>query len=162
MVGLGYDIHQLVPNRRLLLGGVEIEFPKGLLGHSDGDVLIHAICDALLGAASLGDIGMHFPPSDKRYKNISSLKILKSVSKFLEDSGFMIKHIDTVVIAQEPKLSPHVKEMKAAISNAIGISEDTISIKNKTNEGLGDIGSGRAIAAWAICEIGRIYATSEG
>ena len=161
MVGLGYDIHQLVPNRKLLLGGVEIEFPKGLLGHSDGDVLIHAICDALLGAANLGDIGMHFPPSDKRYKNVSSLKILKSVSKFLEDSGYMVKHVDTVVIAQEPKISPHVKEMKAAIANAIGISEDTISIKSKTNEGLGDIGASKAIAAWAICEIGRIYATSE-
>ena len=161
MVGLGYDIHKLVVGRKLFLGGVQIDFEKGLLGHSDGDVLVHAICDALLGAANLGDIGLHFPPTDARYKNISSLKILKSVSKFLEDSGLLVRHIDAVVIAEEPKIQPHIKDMKAAIAAALGISEDIISIKGKTNEGFGSIGTGEAIAAWAICEVGRIYATPE-
>ncbi|UCD19235.1 MAG: 2-C-methyl-D-erythritol 2,4-cyclodiphosphate synthase [candidate division WOR-3 bacterium] len=161
MVGIGYDIHQLVPDRKLYLGGIQIDYPKGLAGHSDGDVLIHAICDALLGAANLGDIGRHFPPDDRRYKNISSLKLLKTVSKFLEDSGHMVKHIDTVVIAEDPKILPLIGDMKNAISTTIGISNDAISIKGKTNEGLGDIGEGRAIAAWAICEIGRIYVTPE-
>lgn len=162
MVGIGYDIHKLVVGRKLFLGGIQIDFEKGLLGHSDGDALIHAICDALLGAANLGDIGAHFPPTDERYKNLSSLKILRSVSKFLEDSGFLVKGIDTIVIAEEPVIQPHIKEMKIAIATAIGISEDIISIKGKTNEGFGGIGAGQAIAAWAICEIGRIYATPEG
>lgn len=162
MVGIGYDIHKLVVGRKLFLGGVQIDFEKGLLGHSDGDALIHAICDALLGAANLGDIGAHFPPTDARYKNLSSLKILRSVNKFLEDSGFLVKGIDTIVIAEEPKIQPHIKDMKIAIATAIGISEDVISIKGKTNEGFGGIGAGQAIAAWAICEIGRIYATPEG
>jgi 2-C-methyl-D-erythritol 2,4-cyclodiphosphate synthase len=161
VVGIGYDIHQLVPNRKLFLGGIQVDFPKGLAGHSDGDVLIHAICDALLGAANLGDIGRHFPPSDARYKNISSLKLLKTVSKFLENSGHMVKHIDAVVIAENPKILPLVEDMKNAISNTMGISNDAISIKGKTNEGLGEIGAGKAIAAWAICEIGRIYVTPE-
>ena len=161
MVGLGYDIHKLVVGRKLFLGGIQIDFEKGLMGHSDGDVLIHAICDALLGAANLGDIGQHFPPTDARYKNISSLKILKSVSKFLEDSGLLVKYIDTVVIAEEPKIQHFSKDMKAAIASTLGISEDIISIKGKTNEGFGGIGAGEAIAAWAICEIGRIYATPE-
>jgi 2-C-methyl-D-erythritol 2,4-cyclodiphosphate synthase len=162
MVGIGYDIHKLVVGRKLFLGGIQIDFEKGLLGHSDGDALIHAICDALLGAANLGDIGTHFPPDDERYKNLSSLKILKSVSKFLEDSGLLVKGIDTIVITEEPKIQPHINDMKKAIAGAIGISEDAISIKGKTNEGFGGIGSGQAIAAWAICEIGRIYATPEG
>lgn len=162
MVGIGYDVHKLVVGRKLFLGGIQIDFEKGLLGHSDGDALIHAICDALLGAANLGDIGAHFPPTDERYKNLSSLKILRSVNKFLEDSGFLVKGIDTIVIAEEPKIQPHIKDMKTAIATAIGISEDVISIKGKTNEGFGGIGAGQAIAAWAICEIGRIYATPEG
>ena len=161
MVGIGYDIHRLVPKRKLYLGGVQIEFSKGLAGHSDGDVLIHAICDALLGAANLGDIGMHFPSDDEQYKDISSLKILKSVSKFLEASGFMVKHIDTVVVTEEPKISKYIKEMKSAIATTLSVSEDAISIKGKTNEGMGDIGRGNAIAAWAISEIGRIYVTPE-
>ncbi len=161
MVGIGYDIHTLVPRRQLFLGGVQIDFPKGLAGHSDGDVLIHAICDALLGAANLGDIGRHFPPDDDRYKNISSLKLLKSVNKFLKNTGYMVKHIDTVVIAEEPKILLHIEEMKNTIANAIDISSDAISIKGKTNEGMGEIGQGKAIAAWAICLLGRIYATPE-
>jgi 2-C-methyl-D-erythritol 2,4-cyclodiphosphate synthase len=162
MVGIGYDIHKLVPRRQLFLGGVKIDFDKGLAGHSDGDVLIHAICDALLGAANLGDIGRHFPPEDDRYKDISSLKLLKAVSEFLQNSGYLVKHIDTVIIAEAPKILPHVEDMKAAIANTIGIACDAISIKGKTNEGLDGIGTGRAIAAWAICQIGRIYATPEG
>lgn len=161
MVGIGYDIHQLVPKRQLFLGGVKIDFPKGLAGHSDGDVLIHAICDALLGAANLGDIGRHFPPDDNRYKDISSLKLLKSVNKFLKNTGYMVKHIDTIVIAEAPRILPHIEEMKTTIANAINISSDAISIKGKTNEGMGEIGEGKAIAAWAVCQIGRIYATPE-
>lgn len=161
MIGLGYDIHRLVENRRLYLGGVKIDYPKGLLGHSDGDVLCHAICDALLGAAKLGDIGQYFPPTDKRYKDISSLKILKKVAEFLKNSGFHVKSIDAIVITEEPKISPYLREMKKNISLALAISEDYISIKGKTNEGLGDIGEGRAIAALAVCEIGRIYDTPE-
>lgn len=161
MVGIGYDIHQLVPNRKLFLGGINIEFSRGLAGHSDGDVLIHAICDALLGAANLGDIGKHFPDSDKRYEGISSLKLLKSVGRFLENAGYMVKNIDTVIIAEAPKVLPYVPKMKTTIAHTIGIAEGAISIKGKTNEGLGEIGAGNAIAAWAICEIGRIYATPE-
>jgi 2-C-methyl-D-erythritol 2,4-cyclodiphosphate synthase len=161
VVGIGYDIHRLVLDRKLFLGGIHIEFPKGLLGHSDGDVLVHAICDALLGAANLGDIGVHFPPTDNRYKNISSLKILKSVGEFLERSGFLIKHIDSLIIAEEPKILPHIKNMKNAIATTLGISETALSIKGRTNEGLGEIGAGEAIAAWAICAIDRIYVTPE-
>ena len=162
MVGIGYDIHKLVVGRKLFLGGIQIDFEKGLLGHSDGDALIHAICDALLGAANLGDIGTHFPPSDEQFKNMASLRILKSVSKFIQNAGFLIKKIDSIVIAEEPKIQPHIREMKAAIATTLGISEDVISIKGKTNEGFGGVGAGQAIAAWAICEIGRIYASAEG
>jgi 2-C-methyl-D-erythritol 2,4-cyclodiphosphate synthase len=162
MIGLGYDIHRLVENRKLYLGGVKIEFDKGLAGHSDGDVLLHAICDALLGAARLGDIGSHFPDNDERYKGISSIELLKSVSKFLENSGFLVKNIDTVIITEAPKLHGYVDKMKKNIANVLKISVDTISIKAKTNEGLGDIGQSKAIAAWAVCEIGFIYVTPEG
>lgn len=162
MVGIGYDIHRLVENRKLYLGGVKIDFDKGLAGHSDGDVLIHAICDALLGAASLGDIGRHFPPDDDRYKGISSNDILTQVSRFLENSGLLAKHIDAVVIAEAPKILPYIQKMKKNIAAILKISEDSISIKGKTNEGIGHIGEGKAIASWAICEITRMYATPEG
>jgi 2-C-methyl-D-erythritol 2,4-cyclodiphosphate synthase len=162
MVGIGYDIHRLVEGRELFLGGIKIEFPKGLAGHSDGDVLIHAICDALLGAANLGDIGYHFPPDNKRYKDISSLEILKSVSKFLQNSGLYPKNIDCVVIAEQPKILPHRDMMKKTIAHILKISEDTISIKAKTNEGFGEIGQVQAIAAWAVCEVTRIYDTPAG
>ena len=155
MVGIGYDIHRLVDNRELYLGGIKIDFDKGLLGHSDGDVLLHAICDALLGAANLGDIGLHFPPDDNRYKGISSNEILKTVGKRLENSGFFAKNIDAIVIAEAPKILTHVKHMKQNIASVLKISKDSISIKGKTNEGLGAIGEGKAIAAWAICEIAR-------
>jgi 2-C-methyl-D-erythritol 2,4-cyclodiphosphate synthase len=162
MVGIGYDIHRLVEGVDLYLGGVKIQFNKGLAGHSDGDVLIHAICDALLGAANLGDIGQHFPPDDIRYKGISSATILQSVSEFLQNSGLYPKNIDAVVIAEAPKIIAHRDKMKKIMARILKISEDTISIKGKTNEGMGDIGEGNAIAAWAICEVARIYATPEG
>ncbi len=162
MVGIGYDIHRLVDGRALYLGGIKFDFDKGLAGHSDGDVLIHAICDALLGAAHLGDIGQHFPPEDNRYKGFSSNEILKAVSKFLINSGLLAKNIDAVVIAEAPKILPYIPKMKKNMATILTISEDSISIKGKTNEGLGVIGEGHAIAAWAICEIGRIYATPEG
>jgi len=161
MIGIGYDIHRLVPDRKLYLGGIRIDYPKGLLGHSDGDVLIHAICDAALGAANLGDIGMHFPTTDNTYTNMPSIKILRSVKKYLEDSGLLVRQLDSVVIAEEPKILPHIKDMKTAIASALGISEDFVSIKGKTNEGIGEIGAGEAIAAWAVCEVDRIYATPE-
>lgn len=162
MVGIGYDIHRLVARRALFLGGMKINFPKGLAGHSDGDVLIHAICDALLGAANLGDIGLHFPPNDDRYKGISSLKLLKTVGRFLKKSEFLIKNIDAVVIAEAPKILPHVKEMKKNIARVLETSEGIISIKGKTHEQLGDIGAGKAIAAFAVCEITGIHDTAKG
>jgi len=162
MVGIGYDIHRLVENRELYLGGIKIDFEKGLIGHSDGDVLVHAICDALLGAANLGDIGLHFPPNDDRYKNIPGNKMLKEVKKFLENSGLLAENIDAVLVAEAPKISSYVKRMKRNLANILGIPEDAISIKGKTNEGLGVIGEGKAIAAWAICEVGRIYDSTEG
>lgn len=162
MVGIGYDIHRLVEDRPLYLGGIKIDFPKGLAGHSDGDVLLHAICDALLGAANLGDIGLHFPPDDERYKDISSLKLINATGKFLEDSGFLVQYIDAVVIAEAPIILPHIKNMKTAIAGSLGIPIDVISIKGKTNEGLGEIGEEKAIAALAICELGRIYVAPEG
>jgi len=162
MIGIGYDIHRLVQGRKLYLGGIEINFDKGLLGHSDGDVLIHAICDALLGAANLGDIGFHFPPDDERYKDMSGNEILKRVSRFLENSGLLPKNIDAVVVAEAPKILPYKEKIKKNIATILKISEDMISIKGKTNEGLGHIGEGKAIAAWAVCEVTRLYATPEG
>lgn len=161
MVGIGYDIHRLSENRELYLGGVKIKFDKGSVGHSDGDVLLHAICDALLGAANLGDIGQYFPPDDNKYKNISSNKILTKTSKFLENSGLFAKNIDAVVIAEAPKILPYVNAMKKNIATILKISENSISIKGKTNEGMGEIGEGKAIAVWAICEIESIYASSQ-
>ena len=162
MVGIGYDIHRLVDKRDLYLGGVKIDFPKGLLGHSDGDVLLHAVCDALLGAANLGDIGSHFPPDDDRFNGIASIEILRTVSKFLRNSGFLVKNIDAVVITESPKILPYASKIKKNIASALGISEQVVSVKGKTNEGLGPVGEGRAIASFAICEIGRIYDTPEG
>jgi 2-C-methyl-D-erythritol 2,4-cyclodiphosphate synthase len=162
MVGIGYDIHRLVEGRPLFLGGVKFDLPKGLLGHSDGDVLLHAICDALLGAANLGDVGAHFPPDDNRYKNIASIELLKKVARYLADSGLIVNNIDAVVICESPKILPRVKDIKKAVAAALSISPDAVSIKGKTNEGLGEIGKGEAIAAYAVCEIDRIYDSPEG
>jgi 2-C-methyl-D-erythritol 2,4-cyclodiphosphate synthase len=152
-VGIGYDIHRLVEERKLFLGGVEIPYIKGLLGHSDGDVLLHAICDALLGALSLGDIGEHFPDTDSKYHNISSIELLKAVDDLLKKSGYRINNIDTVVIAQEPVLKSFKKQMQEKIGLILGISKDSVNIKAKTNDGLGEIGRKEAIAAYAIATI---------
>lgn len=154
-IGIGYDIHRLVDGRKLFVGGVEIPYIQGLLGHSDADVLLHAICDALLGAAGEGDIGEHFPDTDPRYGGISSRELLKTVCELVRKKGFLIANIDTVVIAQEPKLFPFKKQMQEAIAGILNIKEDCVNIKAKTNEGLGEIGRKEAIAAYAVVIISK-------
>ncbi|MGN0382730.1 MAG: 2-C-methyl-D-erythritol 2,4-cyclodiphosphate synthase [Eubacterium sp.] len=149
-VGMGYDVHRLVENRKLILGGVEIPYNKGLLGHSDADVLVHAIMDALLGAAALGDIGYHFPDTDLRYKGISSIELLKRVGTLLKENEYIIENIDATVIAQKPKLSPYKNEMIDNISKALDIDRTQICIKATTEEGLGFTGNGEGISAQAI------------
>jgi len=149
-IGTGFDVHRLVEGRRLVLGGVEIPYEKGLLGHSDADVLVHAICDALLGAAALGDIGRHFPDTDARFKDIDSLVLLRQVGMLLKRKGLNIVNLDTTVIAQSPKLAPHIAEMTANIAKNLAIDEDQIGIKATTTEGLGFAGRGEGIAAQAV------------
>ena len=149
-VGMGYDVHRLVEGRDLILGGVQIPYEKGLLGHSDADVLLHAIMDALLGAAALGDIGKHFPDSDEAYKGISSIRLLEKVGERLEEHFYFIGHIDATVIAQRPKLAPYREEMRENVAKALGISADQVSIKATTEEGLGFTGTGEGISAQAI------------
>ncbi|MFB0566476.1 MAG: 2-C-methyl-D-erythritol 2,4-cyclodiphosphate synthase [Candidatus Aminicenantaceae bacterium] len=151
--GLGYDIHKFEKGRKLFLGGIEIPFPQGLIGHSDGDCLIHAIVDALLGAAGEGDIGQLFPDTDPKYKDIRSTDLLKEIVAETKARGLEIVNIDTVVIAEEPKLFPYVESMKGTLSLILGIEKDHIGIKAKTNEGLGLIGSKQAIASWALALI---------
>ena len=152
-VGIGYDIHRLVLGRRLVLAGVEFESDKGLLGHSDADVASHAIMDALLGAASLGDIGQHFPPEDPRYADASSLDLLHQVIALLAEHGWGVGNVDVTLIAERPKIGPRVLEMRARLSDAMAISPTQVSIKATTNEGLGFIGQGEGIAALAVGEI---------
>lgn len=147
--GIGYDIHCLVEGRKLFIGGVEIPYIKGLLGHSDGDVLLHAICDALLGAAGESDIGELFPDTDPRYHNISSIELLKIVSDLIKQKNYEIANIDSVVIAQEPRISPFKKRIKEKISAILGLKEDRVNIKAKTNEGLGEVGAKEAIVSYA-------------
>ena len=147
--GIGYDIHRLAPDRRLVLGGVAIEHPTGLVGHSDGDVLLHAVMDALLGGAGLGDLGTHFPSGDPSYAGASSLGLLRRVASLVEDAGLVVASIDATVIAQEPRLAPRVGEMRAAIASAIGVDQGRVSVKATTNDGLGVIGAAQAIAALA-------------
>jgi 2-C-methyl-D-erythritol 2,4-cyclodiphosphate synthase len=149
-IGQGYDIHELVEGRPLALGGVSIPFEKGSLGHSDGDVLIHAIIDALLGALGLGDIGKHFPPWDERYKGANSLDMLAQIKGLITQEGYLVGNIDSTVIIEEPKLAPYIETMKASISQVLNVPTANISIKAKTSEGLGDIGQGRALACHAI------------
>lgn len=153
-IGIGYDIHRLVEGRKLILGGVEIPFEKGLLGHSDSDVLSHAICDALLGAAALGDIGTHFPDTDPRWAGASSLDFLARVVELLTDGGYRILNIDATVMAERPKLRPHIEDMRARLASVLVIDIDRINVKAKTNEGLDSIGRGEAIAAQAIVILG--------
>lgn len=150
-IGMGYDVHKLVEGRNLILGGVNIPHPKGLLGHSDADVLLHAIMDSLLGALALGDIGYHFPDTDIKYKNISSLKLLNAVGKLIYEKGYRIENIDSTIIAQKPKLSPHIKDMRINISQALNIDIDRISVKATTEEGLGFTGTEEGIASQSIC-----------
>lgn len=150
-VGMGYDVHKLVEDRKLILGGVEIPYEKGLLGHSDADVLLHAIMDALLGAAALGDIGRHFPDTDPTYKGASSIELLKHVKKLLDDKLFMIENIDATIIAQRPKLVFYIPQMVTNIAKVLEIEEDQVNIKATTEEGLGFTGDGSGISSQAIC-----------
>ncbi|MDY6314863.1 MAG: 2-C-methyl-D-erythritol 2,4-cyclodiphosphate synthase [Clostridia bacterium] len=150
-IGNGYDVHKLVENRPLILGGVEIEYDKGLLGHSDADVLVHAIMDALLGAAALGDIGKHFPDTDPKYTGISSIYLLKCVAELLKTNGFTVSNIDSIVAAQKPKLAPHIERMRKNIAEALGLEETSVSVKATTTEKLGFEGRGEGISAYAVC-----------
>lgn len=154
-IGIGYDIHRLIEGRKLFIGGVGIPYIHGLLGHSDGDVLLHAICDALLGALAEGDLGQHFPDTDPKYHNISSIELLKIVDNLIKDKGFIISNIDTVIIAQEPILSPFKKQIQRNIAQILKIGENSVGIKAKTNEGLGEIGRKEAIAAYAVAMINK-------
>lgn len=152
-VGMGYDVHRLVEDRKLIIGGIEIPHIKGLLGHSDADVLIHAIMDSLLGAAALGDIGKHFPDTNPKYKGISSLLLLKEVGEILTEEGYKIVNIDATIIAQKPKMAPHIPSMIKKVANALGIYENRINIKATTEEGLGFTGSCEGISSQSICLI---------
>ena len=149
-IGMGYDVHKLVDNRKLILGGVEIPYEKGLLGHSDADVLLHAIMDALLGAAALGDIGKHFPDTDPKYKGISSIELLKHVGKLLKENGYVIGNIDATIICQRPKLAPYREEMVQNVAKALEIETNQVCIKATTEEGLGFTGEGKGISSQAI------------
>jgi len=153
-IGVGYDSHRLVGGRRLIIGGVEIPFEKGLQGHSDGDVLCHALIDSFMGALGIGDIGKYFPDSDPTWKDASSVEMLKYVSELADASGFEVKWIDSVVIAERPRLAPHIESMKNALSKA-HILPGVINIKAKTDEGMGFVGRGEGIAAYAVCLLGK-------
>ena len=150
-IGMGYDVHKLVPNRDLILGGVKIPHELGLLGHSDADVLLHSIMDALLGAAALGDIGKHFPDTDPAYKGADSVKLLEDVGRLIREAGYSIENIDATIIAQRPKMRPHIDTMRRNIKEALGIELDQINVKATTEEGLGFTGSEEGISAQAIC-----------
>lgn len=149
-IGMGYDVHKLVPDRKLILGGVEIPYELGLLGHSDADVLVHAIMDALLGAAAEGDIGRHFPDSDPQYKGISSLELLRRVGEILEEKLFVIENVDATIIAQRPKMAPHIPQMVRNIEQVLGLEPGRINVKATTEEGLGFTGSGEGISSQAV------------
>ena len=155
-VGLGYDVHKLVEDRKLILGGVDIPYEKGLLGHSDADVLLHAIMDALLGAAALGDIGKHFPDTDEKYKGASSIKLLEHVGELLEENLYVINNIDATIIAQRPKVGPYREQMVKNIAKALKIDENLVNVKATTEEGLGFTGSGEGISSQAIASISMI------
>lgn len=154
--GIGYDVHRLTEGRKLILGGVEILHPLGLLGHSDADVLLHAVMDALLGAAALGDIGKHFPDTDERYRGISSLRLLDHVGGLLEEEGYAIENIDAVVIAQKPKLRPYIEEMEKNIADALHLQKNQVNVKATTEEGLGFTGAEEGISAQAVCLLEKI------
>ncbi len=151
--GIGYDLHRLAEGRKLIVGGVELPFEKGPVGHSDGDVLAHALCDALLGGAGLGDIGTHFPDTDPKWKGANSLLFLEQAKKLLDEKHFVIEHIDAVVITEKPKLGPHFPKMREALAKALGIPVEKIHLKAKTNEGVDAIGRGEAIAAHVVATL---------
>ena len=161
-VGMGYDVHKLVKDRKLIMGGVEIPYELGLLGHSDADVLLHAIMDALLGAAALGDIGKHFPDTDDRYKGISSIKLLEEVGKKIDEANYIIENIDATIIAQKPKMRPYIDDMRKNIADALKIDVDRVNVKATTEEGLGFTGSGEGISAQAIASLETIVNYSYG
>ena len=150
-IGHGYDVHKLAENRRLIIGGAEIPFNKGLLGHSDADVLLHAVCDALLGAATLGDIGKHFPDNDNSFKDIDSRILLRNTVKLIEEKGYKISNIDATILAQAPKMAPYIEVMRQNIANDCGIELSRVNVKATTEEGLGFTGEGKGIAAHAVC-----------
>jgi 2-C-methyl-D-erythritol 2,4-cyclodiphosphate synthase len=149
-IGIGYDVHRLVTGRRLILGGVLIPFEKGLLGHSDADVLVHSVCDALLGSAGLGDIGLHFPDSDPQYKDVSSLKLLAQTNAMVRQKGFIIRNIDTIIFAEAPKMGPYRETMQKNLAHAVEVAPGCINIKATTTEGLGVIGKGEGIGAMSV------------
>jgi 2-C-methyl-D-erythritol 2,4-cyclodiphosphate synthase len=149
-IGIGYDVHRLVTGRKLVLGGIVIPFEKGLLGHSDADVLVHAVCDALLGAAAMGDIGMHFPDTDPKFKNISSIKLLAETVAMLQRNGFSIGNIDSTIFAESPKIGPYRKLMQEKLAATVEVEPNCINIKATTTEGLGIIGNGEGIAAMSV------------
>ncbi len=151
--GIGYDLHRLAEGRKLIVGGVELAFEKGSVGHSDGDVLAHALCDALLGAAGLGDIGTHFPDTDPKWKGANSLLFLAHAKKLLDEKHFVIEHVDAVVITEKPKLGPHFPKMREALTRALGVPAEKIHLKAKTNEGVDAIGRGEAIAAHVVATL---------
>ena len=150
-IGSGYDVHRLVEGRKLIIGGVDIPYEKGLLGHSDADVLLHAIMDALLGAAALGDIGKHFPDTDPAYKGADSMDLLRAVRTIIEDHDYFIDNIDATIIAQRPKMAPYIEKMRANIAGGLGLDLRQVSVKATTEEGLGFTGEGLGIAASAVC-----------
>lgn len=159
-VGMGYDVHKLVEGRDLIIGGVLIPHTLGLLGHSDADVLLHAIMDALLGAAGLGDIGKHFPDTDPQYKGISSIRLMEHVAKLIAEKGYVVENIDATIIAQKPKMRPYIPQMEENIAKALGISTDQINVKATTEEGLGFTGTEQGISSQAICALTTIYESS--
>lgn len=159
-VGIGYDVHRLTEGRKLILGGVEVAHDKGLLGHSDADVLVHAIMDALLGAAALGDIGKHFPDTDPAYKGISSLKLLAHVQELLLQQGYVVENIDATIIAQKPKLRPYIAQMERNIAQVLAVSEEQVNVKATTEERLGFTGREEGISAQAVCSLAGLYEAS--
>ena len=159
-IGTGYDVHRLVEDRALIMGGVVIPYEKGLLGHSDADVLLHAIMDALLGAAALGDIGKHFPDSNEKYRGISSLELLREVKRLLDEELFIVENIDATIIAQRPKMAPYLQEMRENIAEVLQIDVSQVNVKATTEEGLGFTGTEQGISSQAICCLTTIYENS--
>lgn len=152
-IGIGYDVHRLVEGRKLILGGVEVQFDKGLAGHSDADVLSHAIGDALLGAAALGDLGTHFPDTDEQYKGVSSLKLLHEIRTKLSAAGFKIVNVDATVVAERPKIAPHIAKMQENLAEALKLPKESVSVKATTTEGLGFTGKGEGISCYAVASV---------